>query len=187
MNTRTKLITLIVILFIMFSQAAYASAKASILYDETDLGNGYWQYDYTFTNLSAGSEYLYGVQLYFDGLYKISNASQGGAWGGSWGRLNSTSFLETHSRKLAQDISSEASLSGFSFKSNWQVGDISYAAFFDDHIGNRLYTTGTTASNNFSNAPITTAPEPVSTVLFLTGAATMSLRYRQKRKKFNNT
>jgi hypothetical protein len=179
-NVITTLIVTISLL--LFSQAATAATNASILYDETALDNGYWQYDYTFANLSTNNEYLYGVQLYFGDLYEVSDTHTGGAWGGSWGMANATFFLETHSSNYADDIATGNSLSGFSFTTkNQLVGNISYSAFFDEHNGNRTYTSGTTAAGTFNGTPV--VPEPVSTVLFLTGGATMAFRYRQKRKR----
>ena len=185
MKTGNIITALIVTLSLMlFSQAATADTNASILFNETALSDNYWQYDYTFTNLSTDNEYLYGVQLYFGKLYEISDTQSGGAWGGSWGMSSQTFFLETHSSNYADDIAAGNALSGFSFTTkNQLVGDISYASFFDDQNGNRSYTTGTTTAGPLSttpNAPM--APEPISTVLFLTGGATMAFRYRQKRK-----
>jgi hypothetical protein len=186
MKTSNILTTLfITISLLLFSQTATADTNASILYDETALSNGLWQYDYTFSNLSTNNEYLYGVQLYLGNSYEVSDTLKGGNWGGSWGMLSTTSFLETHSSNYANDIAAKDSLSGFSFTVNSQIEGISYAAFFDEHNGSRSYTTGTTALSSLSNVPLPppVAPEPISTVLFLTGGVTMAFRYRQKRKK----
>ncbi len=49
----------------VFSAMALASPGASILYQETDLGTGLWQYDYTFNNTSTADESLYSVYLFY--------------------------------------------------------------------------------------------------------------------------
>jgi hypothetical protein len=179
MKIKNTLIAVIVSMgFMLFTHAATAATNASFLYNETDLENGYWKYDYTFANLSTNNEYLYGVQLYFGDHYDIGNTQPGGAWG----MISTTSFLGTHSSNYANDIAAKDSQSSFSFTIDNQIGNISYAAFFDDHSGSTSYTTGTTASGTFNNdSPV--APEPVSTVLFLSGGATMAFMYRQKRKR----
>ena len=180
MKIKSTLTAVIVTMsLLLLSQAATAATNASILYSETEIENGYWKYDYTFANLSTNSEYLFGVQFYFDNQYDIGNTQSGG----SWDILSTTSFLGTHSSSHANDITAGDSLSGFSFTINNQIGDISYAAFFDDHSGNRSYNTGTTSLNLIETANPAVAPEPVSTVLFLTGGATMAFRYRLRRKK----
>ena len=166
---------LIVISLFILAQSALASPNASILYDEKDIGGGYWQYDYTFLNTSS-SEYLYGVRLEFSGLFEVNSPTLDGSWEGMWGNLSPTIFMETHSINNANDIATGNALSGFSFTINSQIGNTAYTAFFDNHVENRSYTTGTTAS-----FPV--VPEPVSTVLFLTGGAAMAFRYRQKRKR----
>lgn len=163
---------LIVISLFTLAQSALASPSASILYDETELSGGYWQYDYTFLNTSS-SEHLYGVRLEFSELFEVSNPTLGGSWEGMWSNLSPTIFMETHSINNANDIAAGNALSGFSFRTNSQIGNTAYTAFFDDHDSSRSYTTG---------IPVV-VPEPVSTVLFLSGGATMAFRYRQKRKR----
>jgi len=178
MKIKNVFVSLIIIIgLLLFSQAAMAVPNASILYNETDLQNGFWQYDYTFANISNGDENLFGVQLYFGDHFDIGNTLSGD----NWSIINTTSFIGTYSGNYAEDIAIGNSLSGFSFTVDNQVGNISYAAFFDEHNGSRSYSTGITALNAISNTPV--APEPISTVLFLTGGVTMAFRYRQKRKK----
>ena len=180
MKIKSTLTSVIVAMsLLIFSQAAMAATNASILYDETDIGNGYWKYDYTFANLSTNNEYLFGVQFYFGNQYDIGGTQSGG----SWDLISTTSFLGTHSSSHANDITAGDSLSGFSFTIKNQIGNLSYAAFFDDHNGNRSYNTGSTSLNLIETANPAVAPEPISTVLFLTGGVTMAFRYRQKRKK----
>ena len=171
---------LILISLFMFAQTALATPSASILYDETDVGGGYWQYDYTFFNTST-SENLYGVRLEFSGSLEVTNPTLGASWEGMWGNLSPTIFLETHSTNNANDIAAGNELSGFSFRTNSQIGNVAYTTFFDDHNSGRSLTTDITASNVLGNVVV--VPEPVSTVLFLTGGATMAFRYRQKKKR----
>ncbi len=178
MRTKNTLIAVIVSMsFILCTHAAIAATNASILYKETAVGNNHWKYEYTFANFSNNNEYLYGVQFYFDEHYDVGNTLSGG----DWGMISTTSFLGTHSSNYSDDIAAKDSLSGFSFTIDNKIGNISYAAFFDDHNGSRSYTKGTTASGAYNSTP-PVVPEPVSTILFLTGGATMALRYRQKRK-----
>ena len=171
---------LIVISLFMLAQSALASPSASILYDETELSGGYWQYDYTFLNTSS-SEYLYSVRLEFSESLEVSNPTLGASWEGMWGNLSPTIFLETHSINNANDIAAGNELSGFSFRTNSQIGNVAYTTFFDDHNSGRSFTTEITALNVIGNVAV--VPEPISTVLFLSGGATMAFRYRQKRKR----
>jgi len=170
----------LVLSLLMLVQSAFATPGASILYDETELAGGYWQYDYTFLNTSS-SEYLYGVRLEFSGLFEVSSPTLGGSWDGMWGNLSPTIFMETHSNSFGDDIATGNALSGFSFTSSSQIGNTAYTAFFDDHNGNRIYDPGFSEENISTN--ISVVPEPISTVLFLTGGVTMAFRYRQKKKK----
>ena len=170
------LIVFITICLCLITHSAHAAPGASIMFNEAAVSGGYWKYDFTFRNTSS-EEYLYGVRLEFSGLTDVISPVLGGSWEGMWGNLSPALFLEAHSSNRAFDIASGNTVTGFSITSSSQIGDTAFTAFFDDHNGNRSYTTGATAMNT---SPV--APEPVSTVLFLSGGAIMAIRFRLKRK-----
>ncbi len=163
---------------LLISDVASAVQRANIFYDETSLNGGLlWKYDYTFENTSTSDfEFLFSVRLDFNSQYDISNASTAGTWEGFWGNTSPAFFVESHSSNIVSDIAPGEKLSLFSFTADSQIGSTSFTAFFDDHNHNVNMVTGMTSQN----PPV--VPEPVSTVLFLTGGATMAFRYRQKRK-----
>jgi hypothetical protein len=174
MKQRNLLMAIIVSLILSISSIAFASPGASILYQEADLGNGQWRYDYTFNNTSDNNEYLYSVWLDFDRTVTVTGLALPTGWYGSvWEGTNTTLYLETSSTGFSYDISAGNSKSGFSFLINYQEGDTPYTAYFDDHTGNISTASGTTAL---------IVPEPISSVLFVTGGAMLGIR-RQLRKR----
>jgi len=157
---------------LMLSSMAFASAGASILYQETDLGTGLWQYDYTFNNTSDAGESLYSVYLYFTQQASVTGSPLPTGWDGTvWAGTNTTDVIDTFSTDPGYDILANSSLNGFSFTIDHQAGNIAYDAYFSgDNV-----VSGTTA-------PI--VPEPVSSILFLTGGAVFGGRtYWKKRKR----
>jgi hypothetical protein len=162
---------------VMFSASVIASPSASILYQETDLGNGWWTYDYTFENTST-ADYLYSVRLNFDGFYSIFNPEQTSGWKGSWGIISPTVFMETHTINTGSQVAPADSLSGFSFTINSQIGDVPFTAYFDNHSGGRFSLTGNTV---LETPPV--APEPLSAILFVVGGLMLGTRFYLKRKK----
>jgi hypothetical protein len=166
--------TVFVVSMFMISAMALASPSASILYNETDLGGGLWQYDYTFNNTSTASEYLYKVYLDFGQELTATGSPLPSGWFGTmWEGTNPTTYLDAMTIDSSYDIAAGSSLNGFGFTVNYQLGNVAYSAEFDDHAGNISPISGTTA-------PI--VPEPVSSILFLTGGATLAVRRYLRRR-----
>lgn len=171
MKLRKLLITTIVVgsLFII-SSIALATPNASLLYLETDLGNGLWQYDYTFYNTST-TESLYSVYLYFTQDTSFTGTSLPTGWDGIvWdGNTWTTNFADTYSTGTNYDIAAGSSLNGFSFTVDYHAGNISYDAYLsEDNV-----VSGTTAL----------VPEPISSILFLSGGVTLVFRTYLKRRR----
>ena len=164
------ILSIAVVSLFMFSIEAW-SAIPNISFQETDEGGGWYTYDYTFENKS--DDYLYSLWLDFDSSYNISSVVLPTGWDGFWS-AGTTTFLETHSTGTGFDIGYEESLDGFSFTIDHQVGGIPFTAYIDDHNGGRTSVSGTT---------IPVVPEPVSTILFITGGAVMAARKRFGRKR----
>lgn len=166
-------IILILSLFFVFSKIE-AEPRADILYQETDLGNGWWQYDYVFSNTSTAGEYLYSLYLYPD-LATVDWLNIPLGWDSSfWGFTPiETDFLDTYSTASNYDIAPGDSLSGFSFKINYRAGNIPYEAFFDDHQGGFSSSSGTTYL----------VPEPTGSLLLIIGGGTLIIKYYRKKIK----
>ncbi|MBI4848585.1 MAG: hypothetical protein HY808_08450 [Nitrospirae bacterium] len=159
---------------LMISAMASATQSASILYQETNLGGSLWQYDYIFQNNSDAGEYLYKVNMDFGQLLDVTGDTLPSGWTATmWEGTNNTSYVDAFTTDTSFDIAPGNSQSGFRFTVNQQVGNLAYTAEFDDHAGNLSASLGNTA-------PV--APEPVSTILFLTGGATLAARRYLKRR-----
>ncbi len=166
MKLKAILGTLTIIISLLLSSGlVLATPGANILYQETDMGGGWWQYDYTFENTST-VEYLYSVRLDFDSFNEVADPVLQAGWGGFWAALSPTMFVETHTSDSSDNIMYGDSLSGFSFQVNDQIGSVSFSAYVDDYEGIRTQVTGMT----------TVAPEPISSVLFLIGGSTLAAR-----------
>ena len=165
----------LIVSMLVFSSMALAAPNASILYNETDLGGGWWQYDYTVNNTSDAGEYFYSMFLDFSSTVSEEGLALPSGWDGTvWMGTNTTASVDTYSTDLGNDLAAGSSLSGFNFKVNYQAGNVPYTAYFDDHAGNTYTTTGTT----------TVVPEPISSILFLAGGAVLAgRRYLRRRQR----
>jgi len=164
---------LIMSLFLVSS--ASADIGASILYQETNVAEGLWQYDYTFNNTST-NEYLYSVRLFLGGTYLVADPTLADGWIGSWGKISPTSLLRTYTSDSSFHIAPGGYQEDFSFTVNNRLGDIAYTAYFDNHNGGTFGLSGTT-----TQVPV--VPEPVSSLLFVIGGATLGGRIWAGRKK----
>ncbi len=156
---------------LMLSTAVFATSGASISYLETDLGSGWWQYDYTFDNTSDDF-YLYSVYLDFTQETTFVGLSVPEGWGADAGDPT-TLYAGVFTTDPVYDIAPHTSLSGFSFKVDYRAGNLPLTAEFDDHNDNFDTITGTTA----------VAPELVSSILFLTGGVTLGVRNYMRRRQ----
>ena len=167
-------LTASIVITLLISSYAFASPAASLFYDETGLGGGLWQYDYTFYNTSSNNEYLYSVYLDFSQEASVDWLTIPAGWDSTtWGYTPiSTIFLDIFSTSPNYDITTGSSLGLFSFTVDYQAGDLAYAAYLDNHQG---------GFNSISGTSTAVVPEPVSLVLFLSGGATLFLRRFLKR------
>ncbi len=165
------LFLVIIISLLLISSKIYAAPSANLVYSETGLGGGLWQYDYIFYNTSTNSEYIYSVDLLFNQQATVTGDPLPTGWDSTtWVGENETDFIVTFSTSASYDIAAGSSLGGFSFNIDYQAGDISYNAYFDDHQGGIFNTSGLT----------TIVPEPISSVLFLSGGVVIALRRYRK-------
>ncbi len=165
---------IIAVCLLMLPAVPFASTGASIMYQETSLGEGLWQYDYTFHNTSDASEYLYGVFLSFGQVVNVTDSSLATGWSGAvWGNNGSTSFLDAMSTSYSSDIAAGDSRGGFTYTADFQLGSVPFIATFDDQSGNRSSITGTT---------VPVVPEPLSMILFVAGGSTLALSRRFRKK-----
>jgi len=142
---------------------------------ETNIGSGWWQYDYTISNTSDTGESLYMFLLDFEQTVTVEGSTLPTAWFGVvWEGTNDTTFVDAMSFNPATYVSAGDSLAGFSFRADTQLGNLSYHAEF-------INTSSIDGITSNSASPV--APEPVSTVLFLTGGVIMAFRYRQKSQR----
>ncbi|OGW14282.1 MAG: hypothetical protein A2035_06280 [Nitrospirae bacterium GWA2_42_11] len=138
MKMRLSYILVSLILVLLITPVyVMAIPSAEFLYTETDLGGGWWQYDYTLyntTSLADGSYNIFDVGLYFDDFYDFEGISLPSGWDGTpapWTDLSNTDFINAYSLNLGvppfgTDIQPDSSLSGFSFKIMHQAGDITF-------------------------------------------------------------
>ncbi|MBI5740843.1 MAG: hypothetical protein HZA16_08980 [Nitrospirae bacterium] len=172
-----KVLTMMVFLacLLMFCGTALASPSASVLYNEIDLENGSYQYDFIFNNTSTQGESLYKVFFYFDQLSMTTGMPLPTGWVGTvWNGPVTNTFINTMALNQNYYIAPDSSMGGFSFTINYQLGESDFVAEFKSPDGKKFAYGGTTA-------PI--VPEPVSSTLFIIGGVALGVRTYLKRKK----
>ncbi len=170
----TRILALLIMIVSIFAMPILASAalpSASVLYLEQEIAPGMWQYDYTVTNTSAPGSDLYSLRLNLGSVINFTGDPLPAGWRGlPWEGNNTNSVLRAMSGSAATDITAGNSLGGFSFTTQERIGAVNYEAEFWNGQNTSIIA-GTVA----------VAPEPVSTVLFLTGGAAMFIRSRMKK------
>ncbi len=158
----------------MISARGFAAPGANLVYRESDLGSGLWQYDYSFYNTSTNGEFLYSVDLLFNQSATVNGVPLPAGWDSTtWEGGNQTDFIMTFSTDSSYDITAGSFLSGFRFTIDFRASNTAYNAYFDDHQGGISNASGYT----------TMVPEPISATLFIVGGATLGFRrYGKKRK-----
>jgi hypothetical protein len=169
---RFSAVAIFAISLLMISSVSLAATSANILYKETELGNGLWQYDYIFSNNSTSGDYLYSVLFSFSALTTISELTVTTGWDSSLTGFMpiDNDYIDYYSTDPAYDIAAGGSLGGFSFTADGQVGSVSFTSGLDDYNGNQSLVSGTAAL----------APEPLSSLLFLSGGAALMARRRSR-------
>nr|NJM03387.1 VPLPA-CTERM sorting domain-containing protein [Desulfobacula sp.] len=124
---------------LMIASAAHATMSANILYTETELSEGLWQYNFTVENTSLAGEshpYLWKVALDFENNAYVTLLNNPGNWtvGTYIGSLpDITDYVEMYSESSAFDILPGSLLSGLSFTADYRLGEITYEAWFSNH------------------------------------------------------
>ena len=174
----TRILALLVMIVSIFAMPILASAalpSASVLYLEQEIAPGMWQYDYTVTNTSAPGSDLYSLRLNLGSVINFTGAALPLSWIGLPREGNNTNdFLRTVSMSGASDITAGNSLGGFSFTTQQRIGDVEGDVEYEAEFWNGQNT-------SIIAGTVAVAPEPVSTVLFLTGGAAMFIRSRMKK------
>lgn len=170
MQRKLFLSAVVISILLLVSAAAQASPSTDVRYNETDLGEGLWQYDYTFYNSSDAGESLFSIYLYpNESTIDWINIPTG--WDSTLSGFTpiSTSMIDAYSTLPANDIAAGSSLGSFSFTIDYQAGSIPYDAYFSD----LQVVSGNTA--------IALVPEPISSVLFISGGILLARkRFFQK-------
>jgi hypothetical protein len=172
MSYKIRLLPLISITLSLFLIPSLAGAvpSADLVYFETAIEGGWYQYDYTVYNTSTAGETLWDIGFWFneDATLEWLNAPTG------WSTNPSPTFFMAGFAEAwteTDQIPANDSLSGFRFKIDYQAGDMDFDSYYNDSTG--VSYVGVSRL----------APEPVSSILFLSGGATLVVRSYLRRIK----
>ncbi len=176
-----KFITAFIIsvcLVLIMSPQGHATPGADIFYDKSELEDGWWKYDFTFRNTSSNGECLFRTRLlFFDPEvfgYELPTGWESIRWEGT----HITDYMDTHTKSNC--IESGDSLGGFVFDAKFNFDNIRHKSYFHDENDNLVTMRGDTTLRN--TVPVPVVPEPVSSVLFIAGGATLGFRKFRKKK-----
>lgn len=172
---------LVILASVLFMGIAHAIPMAEIKYYETDLGSGWWQYDYTVYNtsdpiLDAGYD-IYDIFSIFDDTATIIPLAAPLGWDGIIGSGFVAMFsLNAGAPPVGTDIAPDTYLSGFSLMIDYRVGDSYFEALFSnpDNPENPVLFSGMTTAH-------VSIPEPAT--LFILGAGISGLFFLKKKGK----
>jgi len=165
----------------LISSAAQASMGVNILYSETDLGSGSWQYDLLFQNTSASDDthpYLQKVALDFE-YANVTMLNMPANWTSYTytgtapiGVPVATDYLEMYSDMKSADVAAGSYLGGFRFTTDYRAGTIAYVATFSNHAE---------LGENFADVAGSATPTPIPAAFWLLGSGLAGLAGLRRR------
>ncbi|MBI5195695.1 MAG: PEP-CTERM sorting domain-containing protein [Nitrospirae bacterium] len=160
----------------LISSVAGAAQSANLTYLEMALPGGWYQYDYTAANTSTNGAKLWTFNFWFSEAATFTWLNVPTGWSTDHPFLSGYEETSTDPYTLANAVLPGNSLSGFRFKSDYQLGDMPFEAYFITTSGGLSSSSGMT-----SGTSVPVVPEPISSILFLSGGATLAVKRLRKR------